>query len=153
LGHILQDAFGVDARKIDHFIKGQFSYFGNAAVKMSDIGREGSRYGFDITDTGIFKRSPAYNSPAVQDFVGFAKGAGLTLTPGYKDFTAIANAYFSATTDQEKDSLAKELIDYAKMQLEEWKEEGVLEEKLGKKKEKEEEEEAEKQNEKPKVIN
>jgi hypothetical protein len=130
LGQWLEKNTGWDGRKWDHFIKGSFSYMGNLATDVSDLGREGSKYGFDITDTGLFKNSPAYNSPAVQDFLKFAKGYDLTLSSEYKDFSALAAEYFSATKDEDKDRLARELIEYAEYQLQTWKEEDIATEQI-----------------------
>lgn len=122
LGQLLQRFSGWDARKWDHVIKRSFSYVGNAALKLSDIGSEKSRYGFDLTDTGIFKRSPAYNSNSVQEMIKFAKTWDLTHTPPYRKFNQIVGRYFTAETDEEKEAIGNELIDSASAIMAKWKE-------------------------------
>lgn len=121
LGRLLQKYSGIDGRKWDHFIQRQFSYTGSFALKLSDIGVEGSRHEFDFTDTGLFKRSPAYNSVSVQKMIEYAKGLGLTKSPGYKGFNAIVGEYFKAASDEEKEKIGQDLIDYSKELLEAWK--------------------------------
>lgn len=125
LGQTLQDLTGIDGRKIDHFIKRQFSYTGSTAIKLSDLGKEDSRHKFDLTDTGLFKRSPAYNAKSVQEMISFAKEWGLTRTPPYKGFNQIVGAYFAAETDEEREAIADEMINYSKNLLEAWQKEAM----------------------------
>jgi len=121
LGKVLQNFSGWDARKWDHFIQRQFSYTGNFALKLSDLGKDESRHSFDLTDTGLFKRSPAYNSKSVQNMLKYAKSFGLTKTPGYKEFNQIVARYFTADSDEEREEIGKELIDYSSGILTAWK--------------------------------
>jgi hypothetical protein len=113
VGQIMQDAFGADARKFDHAIKSQFSYFGNTALKLGDIGKEDSRNKFGLSDLGFFKNSPAYNSAVVTDLTLLASEHGLTNTREYKAFRMVADEYFTATGAKEKDAAAKRLRDTA----------------------------------------
>lgn len=110
----------IDARKWDHFLQRQFSYTGAFALKLSDIGRDDSRHEFDFTDTGLFKRSPAYNAKSVQDMIAYAKEFGLTKTPAYKGFNGIVGDYFNADTDEQREEIGKQLIDYSKELLGSW---------------------------------
>lgn len=125
LGQFLQNAIGIDGRKIDHFIKRQFSYTGSAAIKLSDLGKEDSRHEFDLTDTGLFKRSPAYNAKSVQEMILYAKENGLNKTPPYKGFNQIVGAYFDAETDEEREIIADEMINYSKALLKAWQQENM----------------------------
>lgn len=127
LGQLLQNISGWDARKWDYFIKRQFSYTGNFVLKLSDMGKEDSRHEFDLTDTGLFKRSPAYNSRSVQEMIQYAKSFGLTKTPGYKAFNQIVGDYFTAGSDKEKEDKGKEMYDFAIELLSAWKAEKVSE--------------------------
>lgn len=126
LGKALQAATGWDARKIDHFIKGTFSYYGNTAIKLSDTGREGK--GLDIPDLGFFKNSPAYNSKSVQEYMELAEGSGLKNSRDYKEFGRLLKQYFDAKDDAEKDELGKTLRKYAQDHI------PTLEKKSGEKK-------------------
>jgi hypothetical protein len=123
LGLLLQRMTSIDARKWDHFIQRQFSYTGAFALKISDIGRDDSRHEFDFTDTGLFKRSPAYNSISVQKMIQYAKEFGLTKTPAYKAFNAIVRDYFNADTDEQREDVGKQLIEYSKELYQTWQDE------------------------------
>ncbi len=118
----VQNLADIDARKWDHFLQRQFSYTGAFALKLSDIGRDDSRHKFDFTDTGLFKRSPAYNSKSVQDMIAYAKEFGLTRVPAYKAFNGIVGDYFNADTDEQREEIGNQLIDYSKELLKTWEE-------------------------------
>jgi hypothetical protein len=127
---LIKNLADIDARKWDHFIQRQFSYTGTLALKLADLGREDSRHEFDFTDTGLFKRSPAYNSKSVQDMISYAKEFGLTKTPAYKSFNAIVGDYFNADTDEQREQIGKQLIEYGKELLKAWEEEHMDEYKI-----------------------
>lgn len=116
-GQILQDRFGMDARKWDHLIESQFSYFGKTALKISDIGDEDSRHQFGLDDLGFFKGSPAYNSSIAVALTKAANEYGLTGTRDYKSFRKAADKYFAAKTADQRDALAKELRETAEKLL------------------------------------
>lgn len=138
LGQIVQNIAGIDARKVDHFIRGQFSYYGNAAMKLSDVGNEKSNEKFDITDLGFFKKSPAYNSESVQELLKFAKEWNMEQSKDYREFADMATEYFNLKDDKEKEKAGRELIDHAKALLVDWKENNIQQEKINAKKEREE---------------
>ena len=117
-GKVLQKTIGwgdsrMDARKWDHFIQSQFSYFGKTALKLSDIGRDDSRNKFDLSDLGFFKGSPAYNSAVSMDVQKAASEYGLTSSSEYKAFKSASEAYFDAKGDKAKDAAAKSLRETA----------------------------------------
>lgn len=116
LGKSIQSIAGLDARKADHLIKQMFSYYGSAAMKVSDLGREDAQ-GFDAADLGLFKQSPAYNSKSVQDYMKYAAEYGLTSSRNYKEFKNLMSNYFDAKTNQEKENASKVLIDYAQSEV------------------------------------
>ncbi len=117
LGKALQEVAGIDARKIDHFIKGSFSYFGKTALELSDIGKEDEPNPFTLSDLGFFKKSPAYNSKSVQEFLRITKEGQFTSTFPYREFGALTRKYFDAETDAEKERLSKLLTEYAKSSI------------------------------------
>lgn len=128
LGKAIQDVAGIDARKADHFIKSQFSYFGGAATKVSDLGRnDGQKFG--LSDLGFFKETPAYNSNQVQGLLEYAKQWDLGRSRPMKEFNRLAHEYFNAETDAEKDERAKVLTDFATHTLDTWKEQNINEKK------------------------
>lgn len=129
-GQLLQKYTSIDGRKWDHFLQRQFSYTGSFTLKLSDIGKEDSRHKFDLTDTGLFKRSPAYNSVSVQKMISYAKEFGLTKTPAYKSFNGMVGEYFAATDDEQQEQIGKQLIDYGKELLTDWKANNMDERKI-----------------------
>lgn len=131
LGKALQDVAGIDARRVDHFVKGTGSYFGNTIIKASDIGRDDKK-SFDLGDLGFFKQSPAYNSKSVQEYLENVKDLGLASTKDYKEFKRLMEDYFEAKDEADKEQTGKVLIEYAKSELAGM--DKVREKKLGKKK-------------------
>ena len=118
IGNMIQDAAGIDARKVDHFVKSQFTYFGKTALKLSDIGKKDSRNEFNLSDLGFFRNSPAYNSAIATEFINKASEHGLTSTKEYKHFTKLSKKYFNATNGKDRDDAAKKLRDYAENEIE-----------------------------------
>lgn len=131
IGKIMQEVFQIDARKIDHFIKGQFGYVGNFALKLSDGGNK-----FGMSDLGLFKESPAFNSPVVQELIDYAERFGLSQSTEYKDFKELNSKRFDLKSDAEKQKSAEEIISKAKEILADWKNKKVAEKKIQKFKEK-----------------
>ncbi|MGN6267485.1 MAG: LPD38 domain-containing protein, partial [Ginsengibacter sp.] len=141
LSQQIQKAAGIDARKIDYIIRSQFSYVGNEGLKaidkvaeMSGAKEPNNHNDFDLTDLGLFKRSPAYNSEAVQEMISFAREWGLDRSKDYKEFQNLAGKYFDATTDEDKEDYANQLIDLSKLLLANWKASGVEDKAKAKKK-------------------
>jgi hypothetical protein len=117
-GQMIQEATEIDARKIDHFVNSQFTYFGKTALKASNIGRDDNRGQFDLSDLGFFRGTPAYNSVIVSTLTKFASENGLTSSKEYKRFKAVSEKYFNAKSAEEKEKIAKELRDVANTVLE-----------------------------------
>lgn len=139
LGKLLSNTLGfagkeVDPRYVDHFVKSAASYYGNYAVKASNIGRnDGDKFG--IPDLGFFKNSPAYNSKPVQEFLSLTKEFQLSgsskkdrVIGGVNEvniFYNLASDYFEAKTDEEKEIAAKALRDFAATAVAELKLKGI----------------------------
>jgi len=134
-GKALQEVAGIDARKIDHFIKSQFSYVGSFALKLFNIGAEKGPK-FSITDFGFFKETPGYNSPKVQELLEYSERWRLGRSPTMKDFHRLSHEYFDEEDDKKKEEKAKILIDFADKALTQWKEQNISEEKIRKHEEK-----------------
>ncbi|MFD2922046.1 LPD38 domain-containing protein [Terrimonas rubra] len=125
LGKAIQDVYklstggDVDPRKVDHFIKSTMSYYGNALVKSSNIGRdEGDQFG--LPDLGFFKYSPAYNSKTVQEFLALTKAYGLSYKDGFVlGYKKYQKAYFDAKTNAERDQAARDMREYVKNSIDE----------------------------------
>lgn len=132
LGKALQSISlnNMDARMADQFIKSSTSYFGTTALKLSDIGREDSRYQFNLSDLGVFKQSPAYNSAPVQWVLENYAAYNLSQYPQirnqYQAFNDIVKVYFNATDDKQKEQLAATLRDFSKELRAIWEEAGLI---------------------------
>lgn len=120
LGQMLQEVSGIDARKLDHFIQGQFGGFGKTAIQLSDIGREDGQK-FSINDLGFTKDSPAWSAPKVQEFMDYAEKWDLKKSRPMKQFYNIAREYKEAKDPKIKADRAKAMIDFAKLTLMDWK--------------------------------
>lgn len=115
LGQAIQRLVGADARFADHFIKSSASYFGDYALKISDIGREDSKNKLlDLNTTGIFKNSPVYNSLDVQWAIKTSEKYGLHRDRRYKELNKLLGDVFTAKTDEEKEKRGEVVRQYAK---------------------------------------
>jgi hypothetical protein len=132
LSQQIQKVAQIDARKIDFLIRSQFSYVGNEGLKLTDKAAklagadiQTNRNDFDLTDLGIFKRTPAYNAPVVQDMMEFAKEWRLDRSREYKEFKNLAAKYFDTDDDSKKEEYSKQMIDLAQNLLDTWKAQGI----------------------------
>lgn len=122
LGKWIQDGIGMDARNVDHAIKGVTGYFGDFGLRLSNIGRE-DVMAFDWSSTGLMRRSPVYNSEDVQWIMKTARKYRLNNSGPYKEFNALVGGYFEATTNKERDNAGKVAREYAANLRKEWSEE------------------------------
>lgn len=121
IGRMIQEISGIasgepqlDARLIDQFIKGQFTYFGNFALKLSDIGREkGEGFDFHLGDLGIFKQTPVWNSKDVQWVIKKGKEEGMLRDPDYAELNYLIQEFFNAPNDKEKTERGKVVREYS----------------------------------------
>ena len=120
LAQTLQKLVGVDARKIDFLTRNQFGYFGQYAAKASDIGRE-NRRSFGIDDIGLFRGSPATTSQDVAWVKDLASERGATQTKVWRNFKQdYLTPYYEATTNAQRDRLAKRMRQAATRLRREW---------------------------------
>lgn len=121
LGKFLGKILDEDPRMMDFFVRGQFSYFGNLATKLSNIGRPDARLKFDISDTGLMKNYPAYSSKPVQEFLDYAKENNLTRTEFYDIIMLMSQSYFNEKDPEIKERKGLELMDVSQRILDAWK--------------------------------
>ena len=115
LGGVVQDVFGWDARKVDHLVKGQFSYFGDFAVKLSDVGREDSRNKFSWASSGLIKNDPLYESKAVQWVLNFVKENGIHFTdPYYQEMNQMVQNYYETANKEDREAMGETIRDFAR---------------------------------------
>lgn len=142
LGQALQQAIGVDARKIDFVINQQFGYLGRYAADISDAGRK-DRHGLALSSTGMVGYSPASVSLDAKKVAKIATERGLVASRAksverirhvkdvgsggknpdavrYGVFRKHLNEYYKAESREERDRLAALVRDEAKFLRTRW---------------------------------
>lgn len=122
LGGWIQDAIGVDARKVDSFLEHQFGYAGRYATNLSDIGREHHGFGMGTdrdrtrtvgTITGLGRETPVAGTLDVEWVQDFANRRGMTGKKWFKQFKALKSDVYKAQTSEDKAAAMKALRERA----------------------------------------
>jgi hypothetical protein len=135
-GKLVQEMSGLysgeqqwDARKVDAFITGQFSYWGNAWLKLTEAmlpGESMQKYKPNITMTGYVRYANAYAEPEVQNLMGIFKKHPYTKDwDEYQVFSAFLDAYFADDAKQDTDIRRQRgayLRSYSNSVMSAWKE-------------------------------
>lgn len=143
LGQALQQAIGVDARKIDFVIQQQFGYLGRYASDISDTGRK-DKHGLTLSASGLTGGSPASVSLDAKEVSRIAEERGVVpsrskavdritnmaqITPRnakhpdslrYAVFRKHLNEYYKAESREDRDRLAKQVRADAKHLMDLW---------------------------------
>jgi hypothetical protein len=111
IGQLIQEAIGVDARKIDHIIKSQLGGVGELAMDVSDTGRADqpglTKAAKDAI--GLLKGAPASTARDVQFVLDWAQRKGQQNKPAFKSLRNLIQQYHKATSAGERDRLATQL--------------------------------------------
>lgn len=110
----------MDPRKVDYFIQNTMSYFGDFALKLSDIGREDNRNQFSVADLPYFKRASAYSAPNVQWIMKTGKEEGWENTSEYRDFSRYLSFSMTISDPKERNKVRKNLLKIAEQIRENW---------------------------------
>jgi len=104
-----------DPRYIDHFIKGQFSYFGDWTLSLSDAvtGNEKSRNKMTISKTGFVKDPPIANAQAVKDVYEIASKLGLERAAAVTRLSGMIKAYYSTDNEDVQRKQAEDIYNEA----------------------------------------
>lgn len=112
IGQALQSISGMDARKIDDFITAQFPYYGEYALKGSEIaaniikGKPVQReMKFDWTDTGVIRSSPVYGAKDVQWVLQTAKKYKLNNHPYIDLLNSAIQVYYSEDVQANRENM------------------------------------------------
>jgi hypothetical protein len=130
IGKVIGDFIKADPRMVDHYIKGQFSYFGKTALELSNMGRPKgeARDEFKLSEkSGFIKENSAYVSKPVQELRDFADKWGLVQHRWMKYFKMYQNNYFNEKDPKVKEQLGIEMMDFAEQLLALYKEVGIEE--------------------------
>jgi len=114
VGQVLSKGIGVDPRKIDHVVLGMTSYYGKLFLSLGDIGREDSRFKFDVKRLGFFRGRPISQAKSVVRAFDLSKKEGLDKTEEVKGLKARINVYYDLTDSKEKEKMGSEIYRYAK---------------------------------------
>ncbi len=126
LGKLIGEPIGVDPRKIDHFLRGTMSYFGNQAMRISDIGREDKKR--NIADmSGFFKTEPVFTYKDVQWAQEQADLHALENEGYYLNLRWLIQEYSLMDDGGNKDMMAKSIREYSGFLRELWESNGIHE--------------------------
>ena len=105
---------GLDARYADHIIKGTTSYYGDLALRLSDIGREDTRYPVDWSLTGLVRHDPLYDSKNVQQVMKYAQKRGIHYKdPLLEQLNEMINIYYQTDDPKMKAMQGEEVRRFA----------------------------------------
>lgn len=130
IGKVIGDLMKADPRMVDHYIKGQFSYFGKTALELSNMGRPKgeARDEFKLSEkSGFVKENSAYVSKPVQELRDFADKWGLNQHRWMKYFKLYQNNYFNEKDPKLKEQIGNDMMDFAEQLLALYKEVGIEE--------------------------
>ncbi len=119
MGQILQEAIGVDARKIDFVVQNQLGYFGRYLTAASDIGRT-DRHGFGPSATGVLRGDPVETALDVKWVHDTAVERGATATREWKRFQRLKAQYHKAEGAEQREQLGQEVRAAAKTLRQRW---------------------------------
>ena len=114
IGKVIGNVMKADPRMVDHFIKGQFTYFGKLGIELSNIGREEARDKFKLAEkSGFVKENSAYVSKPVQELRDFVDKWGIRSHPYMKYFKMVQDNYFAEKDPKQKEAIGIQMMDFA----------------------------------------
>jgi len=98
-----------DARSGDHIFRGTLGTMGATAMQASNWGRDDTNNKLGPRNTGFFTNTPAYASKSVQEVYKVAGQKGISMQKKeFRRFKSAQDAYFNATTPEERQKAAEE---------------------------------------------
>lgn len=119
-----KSGMGVDPRQVDHFIRSEFSYFGDMAYKLSKQLEGEKDMGWEATS--LYKANSDLGSKDVQWVWDTANRYKMVSDPEYKHFMSLVDEYQSIEDEYAKKKLGKEIVRTATEIRELWKEKDLL---------------------------
>lgn len=114
----------IDARQADWVVRNVFSYFGDAAIKLSNIGADEGP-AIDWSTTGFVRGDPVYGSRDVQWVFNVARRRGQTNKQHYKNLNDKLAAYFLEENSKERSARGREARQLASQIRQYWEAIGV----------------------------
>lgn len=119
LGQAIQQAIGVDARKIDFMVESQLGYLGKYATGLSDIGRK-NRPGINASATGVLRPDPVDAALDVKWLHDKAVERGAMGTKEWKHFQEVKNQYHKAEGSEAREAMGLKVRAAAKKLRYQW---------------------------------
>ena len=122
IGAMLQEVLGVDGRYIDHMVEGWGGYVGRELVQGSKSfdnllrgEQDGETYLADLVNrmTGLRRRGPLYDSTTFTRVRSTLERRGLSRITPLTSLKQLAAQYYDATTQEERDEIQKQTLDFA----------------------------------------
>lgn len=116
LGQMLQKMSGdnIDARKIDFAIKNQFGYYGDFALRSSNIGDDQSKtFKFDPSILRLFRKNSPSGSKDVEFVFNIAKKFGEPRGASVQLLVGLLQKYKTTQSKKERDKLEIYILDKA----------------------------------------
>ncbi|WGK93783.1 MULTISPECIES: LPD38 domain-containing protein [Flavobacterium] len=104
----------VDPRNVDHIIKSYGTYFGDLALSISDLGREDSKYKFDIKKTGFARDIPISNSVSVNSVYKLTAELGKWQDKRVKILRAKIENFYNEDDTAKRKEISKDIYLYAR---------------------------------------
>jgi hypothetical protein len=98
-----------DARVADHLIKGTFGGMGDAALRVSNLGRTDTSRVPGWRNTGLVVDAPGYSSKSVQEVYAMARDYGLRQDKLLNNLDDLINESFEVRTERERDEIARKI--------------------------------------------
>jgi hypothetical protein len=102
-----KDHYKLDPRHVDAFISGQFSYYGNFFLKMTEAilpGEAQEKFKLNVGSTGFVRQAFHYGEPDVQWVIRAARdNKELQTSPDYENLRNQISKYFEKETMENKD--------------------------------------------------
>lgn len=129
MGNVIGDLIGVDSRKVDHAIKGYFSYYGDWSMKISDMFRpetmpsKETDANIDIFSfTSLVRDVKPTSLQLVSKIVDTYYDFKLQRTPDGMVLSNLLDSYKIATSEEEKERLTNDIIDLTDKLYPSWNE-------------------------------
>ncbi len=130
LSPLFKDGDTVDPRYIDNFMRSVFSYYGETAMNLSDIGSMESRQKFGLKTTGFIRDQQIYGDNRVEKLYKVASDLGLTGSKPIKVIGRKIMEYYDTTNPDERKQLHIEIMQLAKELYQDWMDNDIYSKKI-----------------------
>jgi hypothetical protein len=113
LGKMVSDGFGLvgaeaDPRYVDHAVRGFASYYGDLAMRLSNIGSDNSRQ-IGIEQTGLVRERAAANARDVSATYRLAEKLGVEKSKDVQNLKRLVKEFYSSESESERTKVLEKL--------------------------------------------